>query len=98
MDEFEILEQIFSRRMDLIREVEGKAQAASRRPSFRERLRDPQVGETVQKAREIMRGIPDVREGLVASLRKQMMKGSIPLDGKTLADRILQEAVLDELW
>ena len=97
MEELELLQQVFSERVQWVREHGANAGEHLPRSPLKERLQDPQVVLAVDRARKAMTAVPEVREDLVASIRRQIQEGSLPLDGKRLADRILQEAVLDEL-
>jgi len=97
MEELELLQQVFSQRMERIREEEEKGGDRARRSSLKERLGDPQVAGTVKMVRQAMQEIPDVRKDLVESIRKEIRDGNFPMDGVKLADRILQEALLNEL-
>jgi len=64
---------------------------------MRERLLDPEIVRSMGRARQVLDAVPEVREDLVFLFRKQVEEGRLPLDGKILADRILQETVLNVL-
>ena len=53
--------------------------------------------EAQQKALEIARGTPDIREDRVASLKKQIQDGTYQIDSGKIADGILREAIKDHL-
>jgi len=97
MEQREFLEQVLSRRLDRIRDGDESAAAGFRHSSLQQRFQDPQVVEVVKRARETVRDIPDVRRDKVAWIRQAMTEGSLPMDGKTLAGRMLQESLLNEL-
>lgn len=97
MEELELLQQVFSRRMQWVRESGRGAEEGFRRSPLKERLADPGLAGAVALARQAMAACPDVRNDQVKSVRDQLRDGSLPLDGKDLADRLLQESVLCEL-
>jgi len=97
MEDLELLQQVFSRRMRWVREDAGTVQEGFRRPLPRERLGDPGVAGALALARRAMEAVPDVRRDVVASVRRQLQAGSLPVDAGSLADRLLHETVLNEL-
>lgn len=50
-----------------------------------------------QKALEIAKGTPDVREDRVAALKKQIADGTYQVDSGKIADGMLREAIKDRL-
>lgn len=53
--------------------------------------------EAMQKAFDIARSTPEVREDRVASLKKQIQDGTYQVDSGKIADSMLREAVKDHL-
>lgn len=53
--------------------------------------------EASQKALEIARNTPDVREDRVAMLKKQIDEGTYKVDAGKIADGMMREAILDHL-
>ena len=98
MVDFKLLKHLFAQRMERFGEEGKRGDEPSPRPPLKKRLEDhPLEAGTVDMARRIMMEVPDVREELVASIRKKIEDGTFPMDGKTIADRILQETVLNEM-
>lgn len=50
-----------------------------------------------QKALEIARATPDVREDRVAALKKQIQDGTYKIDSGAIADGIAREAIIEHL-
>ncbi len=97
MEEFELLQQVFTHRMERLQEDEKQDPGRSGRASLKEKLKDPSVAEVVKKVRGVLQDISEVRMDRVAAVKKEIKAGTFPPDGKIIADRILQEAILDEL-
>lgn len=53
--------------------------------------------EAFQKALDIARDTPDVREDRVAALKKQIQEGTYQVDSGKIADGMLREAIKDKL-
>ncbi|TWW11534.1 negative regulator of flagellin synthesis [Planctomyces bekefii] len=53
--------------------------------------------EAYQKALDIARGTPDIREDRVAALKKQIQDGTYQVDSGKIADGMLREAIKDHL-
>lgn len=67
-------------------------------PRARDRLRsDPVLAEEVAKVRKILDTLPDVRSERVEEVRRKLSQGSATVPGSALAERLLQEAILEEI-
>jgi len=97
MEELDLLQQVFIHHRERLEEDEKMGRSRSARIPLKERLKDPATAEAVRKARDVLQGVSDVREDRVAALRKEMETGAFPPDGHSIADRILQDAILNEL-
>jgi flagellar biosynthesis anti-sigma factor FlgM len=53
--------------------------------------------EAYQKALDIAKGTPDIREDRVASIKQQIKDGTYQIDSGKIADGMLREAVKDHL-
>lgn len=53
--------------------------------------------EAMNKALDIARNTPDVREDRVAALKKQIQEGTYQVDSGKIADGMLREAIKDHL-
>jgi flagellar biosynthesis anti-sigma factor FlgM len=47
----------------------------------------------IQRAREVAQGAPEVREDKVEAARRALQSGNLNLNGKDLADKILQDTL-----
>jgi flagellar biosynthesis anti-sigma factor FlgM len=97
MEEFVLLQQFLAEHLERIREDGDRGGERSPGPSQKKRLEDPLAAGAVKSARQVMQKVPDVRKDLVESIRKKIQNGTFFVDRKTIADRILQEAVLNEM-
>ena len=97
MDDFAFLEQVLAQRLDRFQDGQDPVGPGIRPSRLQEKLLDPQVAGIIGKARQILREVPDVRVDRVAAMRKALAGGSHPIDAKAVADRMLQESLLDEL-
>lgn len=97
MLEMELLQEAFRQRRERIEESGQTGGSRKNRPSPRDRLRDPSLKESAQKALELIEKTPDVRRDRVEEIRKALAEGSLRFDSRSVADRLLQESILDEL-
>ncbi|MGD9235697.1 MAG: flagellar biosynthesis anti-sigma factor FlgM [Desulfobacterales bacterium] len=51
----------------------------------------------IQEAQRKLQAIPDVREEKVAQLKEQIEKGTYEMDAEKIADKMLKEALLNDL-
>lgn len=67
-------------------------------PRVRDRLRsDPALAEEVARVRKILDSLPDVRSERVEEVRRKLAQGSAAVPGAALAEKLLQEAILEEI-
>jgi anti-sigma28 factor (negative regulator of flagellin synthesis) len=97
MEKLELLQQFFAHRMERIQEEGAPDRGRSRKQTLRDRMQDPAVAEALNLARSAMRDIPEVRQDLVESFKEQWKAGTLLQDASSLADRLLEDAVLNEL-
>ena len=97
MEELEQLQQVLSQRMERIHADEEGGKSPLPRRTLQERRTEPSIAEAIEKVHLLLQDVPDIRKDRVQSIKKELALGLLPLDGKTLADRILQRALLNEL-
>ncbi|MFP4086553.1 MAG: flagellar biosynthesis anti-sigma factor FlgM [Desulfobacteraceae bacterium] len=51
----------------------------------------------IQKAKELIGGLPDIREEKVEAVRSRMQEGSYEIDGEKIASKIIEESLLRDL-
>ena len=78
-----------------------KADAKSKQAEKQQTKTDTVVlsdtAKTVQEAQTQLEQIPDVREEKVAELREQVESGTYEIDAEKIADKMLKEALLNDL-
>lgn len=97
MLEMDLLLEAFRHRKERLEEPGREQKAADRRPSPKERLADPSVAEVAKKVLETLESSPAVRRERVEEIKKKIEDGTLEFDSKSVADRILQESILNEL-
>ena len=97
MLEMDLLQEAFRQRRERIEESDRAGKRKEKRPSPRERVEDPSLIDAAQKALELIEKAPDVRRDRVEEIKKGLEAGSLKFDSKLIADRILQESILNEL-
>jgi flagellar biosynthesis anti-sigma factor FlgM len=97
MLEMDLLREAFRQRRERLEESRQEGKARERRSSPEERLQDPSLADGVQRALDALRTVPDVRRERVEEIKKKLKDGSLTFDGKSVADRLLQESILNEL-
>ena len=55
------------------------------------------MGKRVQEAHSQLETIPDIREDKVAQLKEQVENGTYEVDAEKVADKMLREALLNDL-
>lgn len=96
----ELLREALEERQQRMKRLDAdKGRKAAVRPvRARERLRkDPALAEAVARVREMLDSVPDVRAERVQGLKKGLQDGSLTRDSKAIAEKLLQETILDEL-
>lgn len=68
--------------------AKGKKKAAGRNDSVADVSADVSL---MQKAGEILKTVPDVREQKVKDLKKKIKNGTYKVDAKKVADRLIEE-------
>ena len=97
MLEMDLLHEAFRHRRERIEESVRAGENEEKRPSPKDRLEDPSLVDAAQKALEMVQKAPDVRRDRVEEIRKGLEAGSLKFDSKLIADRLLQESILNEL-
>ena len=52
----------------------------------------------MQEAIRVLETLPDVREEKVAQIREQIAEGSYQVDGKKIAEKMIKESVINDLF
>jgi negative regulator of flagellin synthesis FlgM len=55
------------------------------------------MGKSVQEAHRQLETIPDIREAKVAQLKEQVENGTYEIDAEKVADKMLRDALLNDL-
>lgn len=96
-EEPENILEILQLRRDQIQKI-GKAGKQKRRGrSTKECLKDPVLSEVVEKVRLALREVPDIRKDRVETVKRQLQEGTFEPDPKSVAEKLLQEAILSEI-
>lgn len=97
MLEMDLLHEAFRQRRERIEESDRAGERKEKRPSPKDRAKDPSLIDAAQKALELIEKAPDVRRDRVEEIKKGLEAGSLKFDSKLIADRLLQESILNEL-
>jgi flagellar biosynthesis anti-sigma factor FlgM len=97
MLEMDLLHEAFRQRKERIEESDRTGRSKEERPSPKDRLEDSSLFEPAQKALELIEKAPDIRRDRVEEIKKKLEAGSLEFDSKLIADRLLQESILNEL-
>lgn len=97
MLEMDLLREAFRQRRERLEESGQEGEARKGRTSPKERLRDPSLAEGAQKALDALSSVPDVRKARVEEIKRKLKDGTLVFDGRSVADRLLQESILNEL-
>jgi|GEM_PF-3428226 len=97
MLEMDLLHEAFRQRRERIEESDRAGEREEKRPSPKDRIEDPSLIDAAQKALELIEKAPDVRRDRVEEIKKGLEAGSLKFDSKLIADRLLQESILNEL-
>jgi len=97
MLEMDLLHEAFRQRRERIEESDRAGERKEKRPSPKDRVKDPSLIDAAQKTLELIEKAPDVRRERVEEIKKGLEAGSLEFDSKLIADRILQESILNEL-
>ena len=97
MLEMDLLHEAFLQRRERIEESDRAGERKEKRPSPKDRVKDPSLIDAAQKVLELIEKTPDVRRERVEEIKKGLEAGSLEFDSKLIADRILQESILNEL-
>ena len=97
MLEMDLLHEAFRQRREQIEESDRAGERKEKRPSPKDRLKDPSLIDAAQKVLELIEKTPDVRRKRVEEIKKGLEAGSLKFDNKLIADRLLQESILNEL-
>jgi negative regulator of flagellin synthesis FlgM len=52
----------------------------------------------MQEAMKVLETLPDVREEKVAQIREQIEEGSYQIDGKKIAEKMINESLVNDLF
>ncbi len=97
MLEMDLLHEAFRQRRERIEESDRAGERKEKRPSPKDRVKDPSLIDAARKALELIEKTPDVRRERVEEIKKGLEAGSLKFDSKLIADRLLQESILNEL-
>jgi flagellar biosynthesis anti-sigma factor FlgM len=97
MLEMDLLHEAFRQRRERIEESDRAGERKEKKPSPKDRVKDPSLIDAAQKVLELIEKTPDVRRKRVEEIKKGLEAGSLKFDSKLIADRILQESILNEL-
>ena len=97
MLEMDLLHEAFRQRRERIEESDRAGERKEQRPSPADRVKDPSLIDAARKALELIEKTPDVRRQRVEEIKKGLEAGSLKFDSKLIADRLLQESILNEL-
>lgn len=97
MLEMDLLREAFRQRRERVEELGQVGEGEQRRPSPKDRLQEPSLAESAKKALKMVDGAPEVRRDRVEEIKKGLKEGSLTFDSKSVADRLLQESILNEL-
>ena len=97
MLEMDLLHEAFRQRRERIEESDRAGESREKRPSPKDRVEDPSLIDAAQKALDLIEKAPDIRRDRVEEIKKGLEAGSLKFDSKLIADRLLQESILNEL-
>jgi flagellar biosynthesis anti-sigma factor FlgM len=97
MLEMDLLQEAFRQRRERIEESGRPDERRKSRPSPKERVQDPSLIDSARRALERIAKAPDVRKDRVEEIKKALREGSLTFDSEAVADRLLQESILNEL-
>ena len=97
MLEMDLLHEAFRHRRERIEESDRAGESREKRPSPKDRVEDPSLIDAAQKALDLIEKAPDIRRDRVEEIKKGLEAGSLKFDSKLIADRLLQESILNEL-
>jgi flagellar biosynthesis anti-sigma factor FlgM len=97
MLEMDLLQEAFRQRRERIEESDRADESRQKRPSPKERVQDPSLIDSAQRALELIEKAPDVRRDRVEEIKKALRAGKLKFDSESVADRLLQESILNEL-
>jgi flagellar biosynthesis anti-sigma factor FlgM len=97
MLEMDLLHEAFRQRRERIEESDWAGESKEKRPSPKDRVEDPSLIDAAQKALDLIEKAPDIRRDRVEEIKKGLEAGSLKFDSKLIADRLLQESILNEL-
>ena len=97
MLEMDLLHEAFRQRRERIEESDRAGESKEKRPSPKDRVKEPSLIDAAQKALEVIAKAPDVRRDRVEEIKKKLEAGNLEFDSKLIADRLLQESILNEL-
>jgi flagellar biosynthesis anti-sigma factor FlgM len=93
----DILREAFRQRREQLEELGRSGSTGKKRPSPKDRLQEPSLAEAAQRALELIEQAPDVRRDRVDEIKRGLREGTLKFDSKSVADRLLQESILNEL-
>ena len=96
MLEMDLLYEALRQRCERIEELDRRGESREKRPSPKDRIQDPSLAGSVQKALELIEKTPAVRMDHVEEIKKGLRTGTLEFDSKLVADRLLQASILNE--
>ena len=97
MLEMDLLHEAFRHRRERIEESDRAGESRDKNPSPKDRMQDPSLADSVQRILELVERAPAVRRDRVEEIKKGLRTGSLKFDSESVADRLLQESILNEL-
>ncbi len=98
MLEMDLLLEAFRQRRERIEESGPDGERSKKnRASPKARMQETSDMEVAQRALNLIEKAPDVRRDRVEEIKKGLKKGNLKFDSKSIADRLLQESILNEL-
>jgi|GEM_PF-2074313 len=100
MQRIDLLREVLADRLKSLNRLDAgeSPRSFTRSPRVRDRLgSDPVLAEEVARVRKILDSLPDVRSERVAEVRRKLAEGLAAVPGSVLADKLLQEAILEEI-
>lgn len=100
MERSDLLREVLAERLKSLKRLDAgtSPRGFSKLPRVRDRLgSDPALAQEVARVRKILDSLPDIRPERVAEVRRKLAQGSAAVSGAALAEKLLQETLLDEI-
>lgn len=77
--------------------VDAAAEKAEQQPAKTDTVVISNAAKNIQEVQRQLEAIPDVREDKVAQLKEQIENGTYEIDEEKIADKMLKDALLNDL-